>query len=426
MTLQTNFCSSPWFHMEIRNSGDFGYCRWANDTAQGNIQQQKPLHFFRNGMSSVRHAMLQGQAPTDCEPCYNMEKHHKVSGRQRQLLKTGVVIDQFEKSLRSSTYWTAFAHSNQSQGATDCAIVDWQINLGNHCNSACVFCSPDYSSRLATEFQKLNLIQNLPGTNWAVDSRLLDQFVQDLAQVNDLAYLHFIGGETLLTPAFVSILEKLIAVGINDRIDIGFTTNLTVWDQSTVDLLKQFRQVHLGMSIECLHAMNDYVRWPSEIGRVKNQLGQWIQLGQQLGWYLSLRTTPTALTVPHLVSLYDFANQQNVGIESCNFLQHPAFLRMSVLPMNLRLDIADQIETWVTKQNISSGTQMVNVRDPNQLHRHNTQDAGSYVDYLRTAPDESHRLSELVQYLKTLESSRGNCVLDYAPEYENIFRSAGY
>ena len=70
--------------------------------------------------------------------------------------------------------------------------------------------------------------------------------------------------------------------------------------------------------------------------------------------------------------------------------------------------------------------QTINTRDPTQLHVQNVQDAASYVDYLRTAPDETHRLPDLVQYLKLLESSRSNCVLDYAPEYEHIFRSAGY
>ena len=412
--------------MEIRNSGDFGYCRWADEGSAVNIRNETPLQFFQTHMATVRNSMLQGKPASNCQRCQDMEQHHKVSGRQRQLLKTGVTVDNFDKSLRSSTYWSAFAQSNLTNGTTDQVPVDWQINLGNYCNSACVFCSPDYSSRLAQEFKRLKITSTDPGTNWAWDLDLLDQFVASLSNIDQLAYLHFIGGETLITPAFKVILEKLISAGINHRTRIGFTTNLTVWDNDTVTLLKQFDQVHLGMSIECLHSINDYVRWPSKINSVKNVLAQWIKVGQQHGWYLSLRTTPTALTVAHLPELYDFATQQNIGIESCNFLHNPSFLRMSVLPQSQRLAIADRMQSWIDQQHITASVQTINTRDPTQLHVQNVQDAASYVDYLRTAPDETHRLPDLVQYLKLLESSRSNCVLDYAPEYEHIFRSAGY
>jgi hypothetical protein len=180
------------------------------------------------------------------------------------------------------------------------------------------------------------------------------------------------------------------------------------------------------MSVECFHAVNDYVRWPSDIKCIEDTAIQWITLGRQHNWYMSLRTTPTALTISHLTTVYNFACQHGVGIESCNFLHNPKFLRMNVLPIQYRLDIADQIQIWVDKQNITADTQLLNIRDPGQLHLQITQDAVSYIDYLRTAPDESYLLPELVEYLKLLESSRSNCILDYLPEYENIFRSAGY
>ena len=54
------------------------------------------------------------------------------------------------------------------------------------------------------------------------------------------------------------------------------------------------------------------------------------------------------------------------------------------------------------------------------------QDARSYLNYLESAEDESSRLPDLVVYLKRLEASRGNSILTYLPQYEDIFRSAGY
>jgi hypothetical protein len=56
----------------------------------------------------------------------------------------------------------------------------------------------------------------------------------------------------------------------------------------------------------------------------------------------------------------------------------------------------------------------------------NYQDLQSYVNYLENMPDESNRLPDLVKFLKQLEASRGNSILTYLPEYEELFRSAGY
>jgi len=69
---------------------------------------------------------------------------------------------------------------------------------------------------------------------------------------------------------------------------------------------------------------------------------------------------------------------------------------------------------------------VLNVRDPNQTRSYLLQDAQSYVHYLQNELDETHRLPDLINYIKELESVRNNCILDYLPEYENFLRSAGY
>jgi sulfatase maturation enzyme AslB (radical SAM superfamily) len=148
---------------------------------------------------------------------------------------------------------------------------DWQIDLGNFCNSACIFCGPNNSSRLAAEYKKLGLITKLPKKNWADNPEMLERFIEILDGTKNIAYLHFLGGETIITPAFKKILKKLIERGLNKTASIGLTTNLTVWEPEIIELLTQFKEINLGMSIECLHhEINDYLRWPSKINECKN------------------------------------------------------------------------------------------------------------------------------------------------------------
>ena len=374
-------------------------------------------------MAPIRKAMLDGDNVLGCGECAQMEQHGKISGRQKQLLKIGVRSEQFTKTLASSPWVPEFA--NNPTGITQQLPQDWQIDLGNYCNSACVMCSPRSSSKIATEFLKLGIIDQLPGSSWCNDPVLVERFIDTLKKSPHIQYLHFIGGETLITPAFKRILQVLVESGLGQSLTVGFTTNLTMWDQSVIELLTNFAGVHLGMSVECFHPVNDYVRWPSELSQVQLHAHRWLELAQKHNWLVQLRTTPTILTVSKLLSVYDFAWQHRVAVESCNFLNRPEHMRVSVLPLTYRASVVKDMKQWLA-QHPAGGETVTNIRDPGVVHTQITQDLQSYINYIETAPDESDQLPALVQYLKLLEGNRGNSILPYLPEYEELFRTAGY
>ena len=432
MSFNQTFCSSPWLHMRITNSGTYEPCRWMAKTSDtridfnNSIHNVSPLTYFQSRMAPLRTELLQGKTPTICGDCQAMEQHGKLSGRQRQLLKVGVQDAYFKKSLASSPMKPAFDYSNENQGHTARTVSDWQIDLGNYCNGACVFCGPGNSSSLATEFKKLGLIDQTPPPAWCDDPKLVDQFVTDLTQSPNLHYLHFLGGETVITPGFKKILSALGDRGIAKQITIGFTTNLTVWSEPVVELLKQFHQVNLGMSVETLTPVNDYARYPSQIELVKQTLDRWVALGRQQNWLMQLRITPTCLTLHELHTVYEYSWQNKLSVESCNFINRPECLRISVLPRQQRESAIQTLKTWIDAHPVGSTEQIVNARDPNKTQEQIVQDAESYLNYLESAADESSRLPDLIAYLKLLESNRGNSILNYIPQYENLFRSAGY
>jgi MoaA/NifB/PqqE/SkfB family radical SAM enzyme len=433
MSLKKHFCSSLWFHMRIDSDGTYRYCRSSGrnnrspEEIEYHIRETSIPEYFQKKLSNLRMQMINGEKIAGCFTCRNMEEHGKISSRQKQLLKTGIQMEEFEETFQSSTFLTEFKNSSEKQGDTTLLPQDWQIDLGNFCNSACIFCSPNFSSRLATEFKKIGIISQLPKQNWADDPVLLENFIKLLINSKKITYLHFLGGETVITPAFKKILKRLIETKINKNISIGFTTNLTVWDQEIIDLLLQYREVNLGMSIECLHKINDYLRWPSKISDVKIILEKWIDTAQKNNWLVQLRTTPTLFSIAHLKSLYEYAFEKNIGIESCNFLHNPPFMKISLLPTEIRKVISKELSEWVrSHSSYLDEVKIVNTRDPNLVKKYILQDAQSYISYLNNEPEEMHRWKDLVNYIKKLESSRNNNILDYAPEYEKLLRTAGY
>jgi hypothetical protein len=83
------------------------------------------------------------------------------------------------------------------------------------------------------------------------------------------------------------------------------------------------------------------------------------------------------------------------------------------------------METWIAKRDNKTDA-IVNIRDPNVAQQQIVQDLQSYVNYLKHEPDHSYQLPELVEFLKKLEASRDNSIITYLPEYEELFRTAGY
>lgn len=406
--------------MRITTAGHYEYCRWADAPRTSNIANQTPVEFFQHTMQPIRQGFLNGTMPAGCHTCQSMDQHGKVSGRKKQLLKVGVRLEEFEKTLASSPWLPVFTNNKFNQ-----LPQDWQIDLGNYCNSACIFCFPESSSRLASEWMKIGFIDQLPQANWSDNPELVHRFIDALKQTPRVQYLHFIGGETIITPAFKTILQALIDTGINQTATIGFTTNLSVWQEDVVELLEQFQGVNLGMSIESFSIINDYVRWPTCLPTVFENMDRWISVGKKNSWLMQFRTTPTCLTVGKLLPIYNYALDHKIAVESCNFLFKPEILKPSVLPMNYRQKIIKDMQGWIEQHHVDHEV-IVNTRDPNIVQAQLIQDLTSYCNYLENEIDESHRLPELVSFLKRIESNRGNSVLTYLPEYEELFRSAGY
>lgn len=411
--------------MRINNQGRYEFCRWENKNLPNNyptIQECTPEEFFQLYMEQFRKKLIDGESLAQCQDCYVMEKYSKISGRQKQLLKIGVIPDNFANSLLGSPWINVLKHQEPLPERP----VDWQIDLGNFCNAGCVFCKPRSSSKIAAEWKELGLINELPKNSWCNDPALLERFISCLINTPKLTYLHFIGGETLITPAFKKILNALVKSDIASTVTVGFTTNLTVWNDDIIDLLKKFKQVNVGLSIECLHEVNNYVRWPSELNQVIEILNKWVSVSNKQNWLTQIRHTPTLLTIKYLDTLYEYAYNNNVITESCNFISDPAYMSPGVLPKEYRNEIIKKLKTWVNSKDVKTNNLIISTRDPNNAKIGIVHDAKSYINYLENESDKTHLLPELVKFLKLLEKKRNNSILDYIPEYEKLFRSAGY
>jgi len=435
--LEKNFCSSPWFHIRMTYDGSFQSCRWASNPKRTvSFKNSTILNYYNSDeMRNLRQQLLAGDKPNHCSSCYYEESFGKLNGRLRQLNKSAIDVNNFVLTMRSSPHYKNFEYSWNNNGLADLAPIDLQIELGNTCNSACIMCSPEASSKLEQDYHKLNRINSKlffkPNnySNWTKDQKLIDRFVNEIVNIPNIKYIHFLGGETLYEEAFYTICEKLIASGLSKNIIIGTTTNGTIYNERIEKFTQNFKQFHLGISIESVTGLNDYIRWPGQIEDIIENIHKYLELrktNSQL--IISLRVTPNIFSIYELDKLFVFMLENQVNAESCNILNDPSVLRMELMPEDIRFEIKEKFKTLIDYYDLSKKLE-INVRNPNTVQQAISNVILDYYQFIQNFPIpqtlEQDRY-DLVKYIQAFETLRNNSILNYLPRYEKFLRSYGY
>lgn len=434
--LKNTFCSSPWFHLRISYDGSFEKCRWLKTAEHNyNINETSILTYHNSAeMAKFRVDMLNGCAPSECDTCYYQEKFGKLSGRQKQLLKSGIRTDDFTNSLLSSPHFDDFGYSHIVDGLTDHRPTDIQVDLGNLCNSACIMCNPEASSKLTQDYIKLykksDLFKKPPAyKSWTSDPVTLDRFLVDLEFVPDLKYMHLLGGETLYNDAFYKICNKLISTGRSRNIIVGTTTNGTIYTEELEEIIPRFKEFHLGISIETVSPLNDYIRYPGDIKTILSNIDKFLALREQYpSLYITLRITPNIFTAYELDQLFEYVIDKQITVESCNILFKPESLRMELMPEDIRAEIINKLESLVAKYDLQRHN-VTNIRKSFDIDKVTADSVYEYLDFIKgfeVPADIEQQRKNLVEFLKSFESLRNNSILDYAPRYKDFLRSIGY
>lgn len=434
--LKDSFCSSPWFHLRMTHNGDFEECRWIkNPSRVNNIANTSIVEFYNSQeMKLLRSGLLSGEKVEACSTCYYEDSFGKLSGRQRQLNKSAIRLDNFALTMRSSPHYANFVHSNENQGESDYRPTDLQIDLGNTCNSACIMCFPEASSRLEQDYRKLHKINPVHFkdpehyTNWTRDPLLMDRVVKELGEIQGLKYIHFLGGETLYDPAFYAICDRLVETGLAKDIIVGTTTNGTVYDERVEQLIKQFKEFHLGISIETVTPLNDYVRYPSHVADIKRNIERFLALRNDAKLYVSLRITPNVFTISEIDKMFEYMIEHHVIAESCNILYQPAHFRIELMPAVIREETLTRLNALIDRIQAVK-TDLVNIRKNDVIDEVIANVLIDYRNFVRDykpLPNAEELRRNLVAVLKGFETLRNNTILDYAPRYTDFLRRYGY
>jgi len=353
MAYENVFCNSPWYELHIFWDGSFGYCCAQTPhrpysgylTSVYNIKVMSISDWHNSTpMKSARMSMDSEIKIPECDSCWYQEKFSTTSRRHKSNIKSAIFKQSFDISLIQSPSYNGFKYSFDNNGLTNQLPVDLHIDLGNYCNLACKFCCPEASSKIARQYSKWNILEddNTIASDWTRDDDVWDRFIEQVISIKDLQNIHFMGGETLITPRFEDFIDKLIEYK-RYEVCISFVSNGTSYNPRLMKKLSKFERVGIEVSIETLTKHNEYIRQGTKNEVVIGNIEKYIELSLKSSIDITVRPAVSLLSIGYYYTLLQFCLDNKLLLKSNNVIREVGWksskcMDVRVLPREVKVE----------------------------------------------------------------------------------------
>lgn len=431
------FCNAPWYELHIYWDGSLGFCcqeshRIHKDDKLYNVKNMSIREWFDSGpMRAARLAMHGNNKNSFCSSCYIEEKHSGTSRRHRCNQKSVIFTrSNFQDSYEQSPGREKFEQSMRSQGAYDGMPIDLHIDLGNYCNLACKMCFPKASSKIAAQhlqwgYQDAGAFRL---SDWTRDEDTWMRVLTELAGIENLNNVHFMGGETLITKRFEDFVDFMLAAGRTD-LNFSFVTNGTTFNQSLLTKLLRFQRVGIEVSIETLTPHNAYQRQGTDTAKVMRNIDRYIDHCDGARVTLTARPAISTLTIGSYPTLLSYCLEKNIVIKSLLCLQ-PRYYNAVILPQRIKSIYRQRYRDFLASHALENEQTCgdYNESDPNQIRRIIKSQVMQCLDILNTdtPPDSADSLTEMVSWCRKWDDVYGYDAYELYPEFKEILTANGY
>lgn len=395
------FCSVPWYEININNDGSFDLCGCQNDkilgTPLGQVWNIKriPILEYWNGqrMRDARLVKLGDTPDPMCRMCQNKDAIGYESTRRKENIKSVIFHDAFDRSFVQSPNYHRFKFSEDNQGLTETTPHSLHINLGDACNFACRMCNPYASTNLQREQKLLGWVSKDTNFNhWANDPIGWKNFVDFLDQSkSNLKVIHVIGGEVALMPKFKWLIDYFIDRGYASDVNFSFTINGSLDYTRYFEKLSQYKRTEIGISIESVGPMGDYIRQGGNIQQILKNIKQLIDQRPD-NMSLVIRTVPGLLSLLDYADLIQWAWDHGIPIDN-SLLVNPSWQMGILLPDDLKSQTIQNIQKILDQVPGNYSVQLNNQKDPNKINTSIRNECESIIKCLQQpAPPNANEL----------------------------------
>ena len=331
----SKICPLPWVGAMVKPMGTFSSCcvQDENITNPYSSLANNSLQEVRNNdyWKQLRKDLINGVEHPSCKDCWHLEKNGITSLRQ-------IRLDEFNWFLGDKL---SELEINEDGSLSEETIYFWDVRQTNLCNMKCIMCGPDYSSLWREEVIKHHA-DNLTGSA-VIDAKQVskEDFFLDIKKgILDVEQFYFAGGEPLISDTHWKILDLLIEHNRTD-VRLSYNTNLlktTFKGKNVLDYWKQFSSVKVGVSIDCIGARAEYVRYGTNWKTVNDNFAL---LNSTLPYSTALNITTNILSIGGLVETIEWAKQfkyknEEHDLLANNLVYSPEYFNIKILPQSIK------------------------------------------------------------------------------------------
>jgi sulfatase maturation enzyme AslB (radical SAM superfamily) len=435
---QKIFCNVPWYELQVYWDGSLGTCCQedhkifpAGEEEKYNIKNMSIKEWMdSHPMRQARMAMFGDSPVSFCRRCYNEEFHSQASRRIRGNQKSVIFTkSNFHESYLQSPGVGKFETTRQKQGLFDDMPIDLHIDLGNYCNLTCKMCNPRASSSIAVQHVKWGIqdAKQYVGSDWTRDVAVWDRVLNELASIKKLKNVHFMGGETLLTPRFEDFVDYMLKANRTD-LNFSFVTNGTFFNERLMSKLRNFKRIGIEVSIETMTKHNEYQRQGTDNAVIYANIEKYKQICDDSNITLTIRPAISLLTIGYYHTLLEYCLQNRLVVKSL-ICTDPRYLDASILPMSIKEIYKIGFANLLKKINVSDdGIRDYNESDPNQINQIIRGEITRALSILSTAQpaDSQQQLKHMVRWCNRWDKVHGYNAYDLYPEFKDILIEHGY
>lgn len=323
--LEKNFCVLPWTGFELEPDGVVKNCIISKETI-GNIHQNSIEDILQSKKNlEIKAQMLNKEFPNNCAGCYFQEKDRATS------------FENISSRLYYAKELGPHINNNLLDNKNNFDLSHVDLRWTNHCNQACVYCSPEYSSKWATE-----LGETIKSNKQAKDQ--VKKYV--FKNIKKLKNIYLAGGEPMLMNDNKEFLTLLLEH--NPDVHIRVNTNLSSTKTGVFQLLCKFKNVHWTVSVESMDKEYEYIRyhgsWKDFIKNLKHI--------QTLNHKISFNMLYFILNYKSIFDCIDYF--KSIGFHNNSFilgpLIYPLFFDVRHLPKNIKKEVITMFENKIAEQ----------------------------------------------------------------------------
>jgi radical SAM protein with 4Fe4S-binding SPASM domain len=413
--LDTNksFCAAPWLHTHIWPDGRvFACCMSEYDSVLGNINESDSFIKIWNNdnYKKLRQDMLDGiSRPDVCNRCY-LQEQHNISSLREKLTK------EYWKDL------TEQLENTKEDYSADLKIPYWDYRFNNICNLSCRTCGPDLSSSWYQDhiamygkvprYATTKFVVFDPNKEHSVHNELIE------SQIEHVKEIYFAGGEPILMPEHLDVMQRLIDRNKFDIL-IRYSTNLSLLSYKGVNFLElwpKFKRVMLYVSLDEIGDRAEYWRNGTNWNRLEKNIRSVIDLEKNSSNVkVGYAPTISIFNVHRIDECVKYLISNNlINVYSSfvyNILQGPFEFNIKNAPPLLKEMANDSLERL---KNITNG-----------WPRHDG-DIRNLQNWLNEPVSDEAIYFQTSRHLAEIDKIRNQSLKSVAPELYDIYKKYGY